>query len=55
MSKAEELGRKEQLTEDDMTYIMYMDHVEYREYSTAKSKDHGLVKNLKELDKKSQK
>lgn len=50
MTKAEELGRKkrEDLTDSDWDYIMTMDHVEYKEYSRAKSIDHGYIRHLRD-------
>jgi hypothetical protein len=51
MTKAEELAIKETLSDDDMSYIMTMDHVEYKEYSLAKSRDRGLIKYFKDLEK----
>jgi len=47
MTKAEELGRKAELTDDDLSYIMTMDHVEYNEYSRAKSKDRGYINHIR--------
>jgi len=49
MTKAEELASKTVLTDEDWDYIMTMDHVEYREYSSHKSKHEGLRKHWKDI------
>jgi len=53
MTRAEELGCKDpkDLTEDDWNYIMTMDHVEYNEYSMAKSRDRGYIKHIRDQQK----
>lgn len=52
MSKSEDLAKKEHLTDDDLDYIMTMDHSEYKEYSKTKSQESGYIKHLRDRDSK---
>jgi|LWDU01.1.fsa_nt_gi hypothetical protein len=50
-TKAEKLAIKDNLTDDDLSYIMTMDHVEYKEYSLANSRNRGIIRYFKDLEK----
>jgi hypothetical protein len=53
MTRIEELVSKEELTEDDLEYIMTMDGVEYKEYCKAVSKDRGFINHIKNMNNRS--
>jgi hypothetical protein len=48
-TKAQELALKgfDSFDDDDWNYLMTMDHIETKEFNTARSKDRGLLKHLK--------
>ncbi len=52
MTKAQELALKgfDSFDDDDWNYLMTMDHVETKEFNTARSRDRGLLHHL-ELQK----
>ena len=54
MTKAQELALKgfDSFDDDDWNYLMTMDHVETKEFNTARSRDRGLLHHL-ELQKES--
>jgi hypothetical protein len=54
MTKAEELGKKseEEFTDDEWNYVMTMNHVEYKEYTLARSRDRGFIAHHRKADGK---